>query len=174
MGLILGQKLYKNICSSESKKKSKVTSTFSKFFAKSAVKKWHQFLYRNWPKWRHSDVISIFWVFFSFFYLYVKISAHLKDFYGNWFLTSNYFILTIFGAKWRHNDVTPKKNRFLPINFFLQLFGKFQHHWSFFSEVRGGDQNAPPPNSNGGYLHPNSNRVKFVTPSSLDGGGGRV
>ena len=47
-----------------------VTSFFGTFFAKSAVKfkKYiFYFLCKNRPKWRHNDVIVIFWVLFCVF-----------------------------------------------------------------------------------------------------------
>ena len=60
-------------------------------------------------EWRHSDFLGTFLRLLTDFTTCVKISAHLKHFYGNLFLTPNDVILTVFGAKWRHNDVTPQK-----------------------------------------------------------------
>ena len=110
-----------------------------------------------------------FIAFFDGFYHLCQNFSPFEAFLRKLILMSNDVILTIFVVKRRHNDVTPILFRFLLINFFLQLFRKFQPHWSFFRKLEGGSI-LPPPNLNRGYSHPNSYRVKLpanlITPPS--------
>ena len=111
-------------------------------------------------QWRHINFLGTFLRFLTDFTTCVKISAHLKHFYGNWFLTSIYVILTIFWAKWRHNDVTRKKKSiFFGWISVLQLFGNFQPQGIIFTETEGGAFLTPPPGLNRGMKYPGLNRV---------------
>ena len=65
---------------------------FSRFFAKSPVKKWRKFSCKNWPKWRHSDVICIFLVcILHFKHLWKKLTSMLTSIFG---LTSIFLYVT--------------------------------------------------------------------------------
>ena len=127
-----------------------MTSIFSKlFFAKSAKKMtsiFFQKLAKMTSQWRHINFLGTFLRFLTDFTTCVKISAHLKHFYGNWFLTSIYVILTIFWAKWRHIDVRRKKNRFFSDEFlFYNFLENFSLRGSFLRKLRGGVVFYPTP-----------------------------
>ena len=97
-------------------------------------------------QWRHINFLGTFLRFLTDFTTCVKISAHLKYFYGNLFFTSIYVILTIFWAKWRHNDVTRKKNWFFSDEFlFYNFLENFSIRGSFLRKLRGVVFAPPPP-----------------------------